>query len=155
MSPELLAPDQFGFRNSGPTKESDCYALGMVILEVLSGRVPFAPLNEFTVMRKVTEGEHPERPEGVEGTWFTDDLWQTLNLCWATQPKSRPSIAAVLERLERVLRAPEEPSQQMDKDPKTDKDDGNLGPGDSSRKYSWLNPFYFIVSLGIIYWLFL
>jgi len=99
MSPELLAPDQFGFKDSQPTKESDCYALGMVILEVVSGRVPFATLSEFTVIRKVVKGKHPERPEGVEGTWFTDDLWQTLNLCWATRPESRPTIGVVLEPL--------------------------------------------------------
>ena len=32
MSPELLDPDRFGA--NGPTRESDCYALGMVIYEV-------------------------------------------------------------------------------------------------------------------------
>jgi len=41
MSLELLDPDQFGFKDSRSTKESDCYALGMVILEVLNGQVPF------------------------------------------------------------------------------------------------------------------
>ena len=40
MSPELLGPDQFGFNDSRLTKESDCYALGMVIYEVRSGQVP-------------------------------------------------------------------------------------------------------------------
>jgi serine/threonine protein kinase len=62
MSPELLDPDQFGFEDSRPTKESDCYALGMVIYEVLSGQAPFTPYKDFIVMRKVTEGERPERP---------------------------------------------------------------------------------------------
>ena len=52
MSPELLNPDLFGFEDSRPTKESDCYALGMVVLEVLSGRAPFAPDKDFIVMRK-------------------------------------------------------------------------------------------------------
>ena len=33
MSPELLDPDGFG-SNGCPTRESDCYALGMVIYEV-------------------------------------------------------------------------------------------------------------------------
>ena len=37
MSPELLDPERFAtreFGNSRPTKQSDCYALGMVIYEV-------------------------------------------------------------------------------------------------------------------------
>jgi len=33
MSPELLYPSRFG-SNGRPTRESDCYALGMVIYEV-------------------------------------------------------------------------------------------------------------------------
>jgi len=148
MSPELLAPDQFGFKHGRPTEESDCYALGMVILEVLSGQTPFTPSNEFTVMRKVIEGEHPERPEGAEGARFTDDLWQMLDLCWATQPKSRPSIAAILEHLGRVSNAPEDPSQQVAEDPEMDEGDRDL-----TRNFSWLNPFYFVASLcGILYW---
>ena len=34
MSPELLDPEKFGLERCKPTKESDCYALGMVIYEV-------------------------------------------------------------------------------------------------------------------------
>jgi len=34
MSPELLDPDQYGLPDSRPTKQSDCYALGMVVYEV-------------------------------------------------------------------------------------------------------------------------
>jgi serine/threonine protein kinase len=33
-SPELLFPERFGFSDTRPTKQSDCYALGMVIYEV-------------------------------------------------------------------------------------------------------------------------
>ena len=34
MSPELLDPDRYGLPDSRPTKQSDCYALGMVVYEV-------------------------------------------------------------------------------------------------------------------------
>jgi len=98
MSPELLDPDQFGSGDGRPTKESDCYALGMVIYEVLSGQVPFAPDKDLIVMRKVIEGERPGRPQR-EGALFTDDLWRTLELCWATRRESRPRIEAALECL--------------------------------------------------------
>ena len=78
MSPELLDPERFGSTNARPTKESDCYALGMVILEVLTGQAPFPCCNTLTVMRKIVEGERPDRPQGREAMWFTDDLWGLL-----------------------------------------------------------------------------
>ena len=99
MSPELLDPDRFGPKDGRPTKESDSYALGMVIYEVLSGKFPFASYREYVVMRKVIEGERPGRPEGVEGKWFTDYLWHALQLCWAQEPKRRPTIGEAREYL--------------------------------------------------------
>jgi len=112
MSPELLNPDLFGFEDSQPTKESDCYALGMVVLEVLSGQPPLASDEDFIVMRKIVDGERPGRPKGPEGVWFTDDLWGMLELCWATRPESRPSVHAVHKCLERLSGTWEPPSQQ-------------------------------------------
>jgi hypothetical protein len=35
MSPELLSPEHFDLSRVHPTRESDVYALGMVILEVI------------------------------------------------------------------------------------------------------------------------
>jgi serine/threonine protein kinase len=99
MSPELLDPDRFGPGNGRPTKNSDCYALGMVILEVLSGEPPFPNYNGLVVMRKLIEGELPERPQGAEGVWFTDDLWEMLQHCWSPLPEWRPTIDVVLECL--------------------------------------------------------
>ena len=102
MSPELLNPDRFGFKNCLPTKGSDCYALGMVILEVLSGKSPFKPDRDLIVVQKVVEGERPGRPQGARGQWFTDELWKTLEGCWSPHPKNRPAIGAVLKQLERL-----------------------------------------------------
>ena len=125
MSPELLDPDQFESSDGRPTKESDCYALGMVIYEVLSGRAPFTPLKEFIVMRKVLEGERPSVPDGAEGAWFTDGLRRTLDLCWATRPEDRPSIEAVLEGLEQVSGTWQPPSPRANED--AEKDDSDWG----------------------------
>lgn len=126
MSPELLDPDQFGIKDGRPTKESDSYALGMVILEVLSGRSPFKQFRDVIVMRLVLEGKRPERPDGPEGGWFTDDLWQLLNLCWESRREIRPSIESILELLEQVSKTWKPPSQQMDPDVEMDEDDWDL-----------------------------
>jgi len=99
MSPELLDPERFNFKECRPTKQSDCYALGMVILEVLSEKPPFAGDQDFIVIQKVMQGERPRRPEGA---WFADDLWRTLKQCWSPRPEERPHVKAVLERLGQV-----------------------------------------------------
>ena len=101
MSPEFFDPERFGLRDNGPTKESDCYALAMVIFEVLSGRVPFQGCDGRTVMKKVVNGERPERPQGPEVIWFTDDVWEMLERCWSPNPKLRPTVGIVSECLER------------------------------------------------------
>ena len=102
MSPELLEPEQFGMDNDHPTKESDCYALGMVVYETLSGQRPFASLKDHAVMRRVLRGERPGRPEGAIGALFMDELWEVLSRCWASQAQNRPNIGDILECLKQV-----------------------------------------------------
>jgi serine/threonine protein kinase len=123
MSPELLKAHQSGTRHVRPTKESDCYALGMVVYEVLSGQAPFASYQNFIVIRKVIDGDRPERPEGVKGEWFVGDLWRTLEMCWVAEPGSRPSIQAVSECLEQVPRDWKPSSPQADEDVEVDEDE--------------------------------
>jgi len=142
MSPELLASDQSSPNSGRPTKQSDCYAFGMVTYKVLGGRAPFSRLKHYIVIRKVMDGERPERPKGAEGAWFTDELWWMVTRCWATQPESRPSVIAVLECLERVPGG-SEPRSQVDRDFGMDGDDWNLA-SDSSRQFSWFDPYCFV-----------
>lgn len=66
-SPELLDPEKFGLKESRPTEASDCYALGMVIYEVISGQKPFASWEGPVVIRKVLDGKRPGDLEEKEG----------------------------------------------------------------------------------------
>ena len=102
MSPELFYPKEFGLKDSRPTKHSDCYALGMVIYEVLSGQVPFHRYNLFTVVKKVSGGERPKQPRGPEREWFMDGVWRILEHCWMPKPDDRPSVEDVLQCLEGI-----------------------------------------------------
>ncbi|KAF9786152.1 kinase-like domain-containing protein [Thelephora terrestris] len=74
MSPELIDPDHCGFERSRPTKSSDCYALGMVIYETISGKLPYHEYTDLTVFLKVAKGERPRR----EASLFKDSLWKML-----------------------------------------------------------------------------
>ena len=105
MSPELIAPQRFGFEDSHPTKSSDRYALGIVICETISGYLPFHKHADLVVFMKVSEGERPPRQVG-----FTNSLWEMLEMCWAHQPSARPTIEDVLQYLERASQSLELPS---------------------------------------------
>ena len=144
MSPELLDPVRFGAKNGRPTKESDCYALGMVVLEVLTGKPPFRGCSNLAVMRMIVEGEHPSRPKGPEAVWFTDDLWGTLEQCWLYKAKLRPTVEGVLECLEQGLATWEPLSINTDSDSQVDSDDDSASAAsDHSCVF-----FYVVFNLG-------
>ena len=105
MGPELLSPQQFGFKDSRPTRHSDCYALGMVVYGVLCRHASFHRDANLVVFGHVIEGKRPERPQGMEKARFTDDMWRALERCWTRQPDSRPSIEDVLQCLEKASRS--------------------------------------------------
>ena len=101
MSPELFEPRMFGVEDNRRTKASDCYALGMTVYEVLTGRMPFPRhFKDVVVTLVLYKGDRPKRPQGAEGKWFTDDVWGILGRCWEPKPGDRPSIDEVLQRLE-------------------------------------------------------
>ena len=106
MSPELFDPGKFGLRKSRPTKESDCYALGMVVYEVLSGELPYDQYPRYTVTQKILDGERPTRPQGTQGGRFTDGIWGMMELCWEARPDNRPSLNVVLRHLQGAARSP-------------------------------------------------
>jgi len=104
MAPELLLPEVFGFTGKFekqlPSKDTDIYAIGMTILEVLTGSVPFADINRNeTVILRVIEGGRPGRPT----SGLSDVLWELLVETWAVQnaeePQGRPPACTILDRL--------------------------------------------------------
>ena len=138
MSPELFDPEAFDLKDGRRTTRSDCYALGMVIYEVLSRRVPFPRDPYYAIVVKVLKGAHPERPGGEERTWFTDDIWSLLQCCWKPNPGDRPNVEDVLECLEKVSRVWALPFPRTTASLRTadssgwDSDQGNEGRTDES-----------------------
>ena len=118
MSPERIVLQEFGLEDSHPTESSDCYSLGMVIYETISGNPPFHKHADMAVFLKVSKGEHP--PRGVE---FMESLWRTLETCWAFQPKNRPRIEDVLKCMETVSISLESPPSGANDEMKKGGDD--------------------------------
>jgi hypothetical protein len=133
MSPELLYPEKFGLDNSYPTMASDCYALGMVIYEVLSGRAPFAMCRDPEIVFLVLGGQRPERPEGDEGKLFTDGIWEVLELCWKQRPSERLDAGGILMGLDGNLTFSRKPS---DTDEDIEADDDPVVAGSSPGVFS-------------------
>jgi len=140
MSPELISPDRFGFTNDRPTKSSDCYALGMVIYETISGHLPFHGHTELFVAVKIVEGERPPREPG-----FSNRLWEMLERCWMSQPNARPSIEDVLQCLESVSQSLELPPPGVDVGMEHDSD-WDLGSDSPGMFSSLIPPQRFVVS---------
>ena len=103
MSPELLVPTEFGLTERRSTKASDCYAFGMTVYEVLSGRIPFSQYYLFGIVGMVLEGHRPMRPQGAQGVWFTDTIWRMLEFCWISRPAERLDARTILLYLEGKL----------------------------------------------------
>ena len=59
MGPEILDLEKFGLKDSCLMKASDCYALGMVIYETVSGKGPFHEHAGFAVFTKVLAVVYP------------------------------------------------------------------------------------------------
>ena len=116
-APELLDPPVFGFKSCRPSKESDCYSLGMTIYEVcctttssadwssddrqvLTGKVPFHAVGRTdAVMMRIVRGIRPERPHLSHAIGFTDPVWATVEECWRENCSLRPDVPAVARRL--------------------------------------------------------
>ncbi|KAG9090439.1 hypothetical protein FRC06_001084, partial [Ceratobasidium sp. 370] len=85
------------FEESQNSVEADVYALGMTILEIITGKVPHAELNERQLLKAIGDKRLPKRPEEhiPSTTAHGNVLWWMLLQCWASDPMSRPTAAQV------------------------------------------------------------
>ncbi|CAE6411990.1 unnamed protein product [Rhizoctonia solani] len=91
-APELLTDA------TAHTREADVYALGMTILEVFTGDIPYSNVkNNFAVMHHVvSKKEFPTRPtDSLPRDSFGDEIWEALTACWSYEPIDRPHAADV------------------------------------------------------------
>jgi serine/threonine protein kinase len=120
-TPAHLAPEQIAGRRGD--ERSDIYATGMILYEMLTGRLPFSGSNAHAVMRART-GEEPRPP-----TYFAPCLDQALSaiICRAIAlvPGDRYQSAAELRDR---LRRPHEADDSAAANVGTGMREGRVGP---------------------------
>ncbi|KAH0828154.1 WD40-repeat-containing domain protein [Lanmaoa asiatica] len=80
-----------------PTKHSDVYSFGGVMLQVLTGKVPYHYYTrEAQVLHAVSRGMAPKRPSSA---LVTERRWMFIQWCWSTVDafQSRPSGEDIVE----------------------------------------------------------
>ncbi|KAG1726257.1 kinase-like domain-containing protein [Suillus paluster] len=92
-APELFSEEE---SDSAITTQSDIYSFGGIILQVLTGKVPWPHLNrEAAILRKVIiEGEIHPRPDDDR---VTDQQWNFMTRCWSQTPTNRPPAEEALQ----------------------------------------------------------
>ncbi|KAG8785536.1 hypothetical protein FRC12_017464, partial [Ceratobasidium sp. 428] len=97
ISQRWAAPELFQ-GTSGYSIAADVYALGMTILETITGNVPYASKNDLAIPIAVAvKKELPPRPEDYipSNSPQGDTLWSLLVECWAYDSNNRPIAANV------------------------------------------------------------
>ncbi|KAG2348679.1 kinase-like protein [Suillus weaverae] len=80
------------------TTQSDIFAYGMTILEIMTHEVPWHNIRHTThVIIKLSRGEMPPRPTdpAASARGLDDRLWELVKACWSA-PEMRPSTRDIL-----------------------------------------------------------
>ncbi|EJC99208.1 kinase-like protein [Fomitiporia mediterranea MF3/22] len=97
-----MAYELLDFSNdSHHTKETDVWAFGMTVYEILTRELPYAHLkNDGLVMRAITERKLPSRP-GAYSNWspFLQSAWTICEECWISPPRNRIAMEGATDIL--------------------------------------------------------
>ncbi|CDH49786.1 related to ser thr protein kinase [Lichtheimia corymbifera JMRC:FSU:9682] len=85
-TPNWMAPEVIELK--GATPKSDIWSLGCTIVELATGKPPYANLIAMSAMFRIVEDDCPPIPENL-----SDDLQDFLRNCFQKDPDQRPSAA--------------------------------------------------------------
>ncbi|KAJ8516304.1 hypothetical protein ONZ45_g6390 [Pleurotus djamor] len=82
------------------TTSNDIYSFGSVMLEILSGRIPYHYIpNDARVVVELHRGKKPRRPAD---SFVTDAQWAFIQRCWGEESEERPTIDEVILALKEL-----------------------------------------------------
>ncbi|GLT87243.1 hypothetical protein SLE2022_053370 [Rubroshorea leprosula] len=87
MAPEVINP-----KNQGYGLSADIWSLGCTVLEMLTRKVPYSPLESQQALFKICNGEPPPVPDSL-----SNDARDFILQCLQVNPNSRPTAAQLLD----------------------------------------------------------
>ncbi|KAG8789802.1 hypothetical protein FRC12_013182 [Ceratobasidium sp. 428] len=106
MTPRYMASELLNGSSNQHNFKSDIYAFGMMVLEIMTGQVPFPDKRSVVVCHVAGLGEIPKRPDLssiIPEKTLEDELWGLLTCCWAFEPNSRPSAPELKQQVSKLL----------------------------------------------------
>ncbi|KAI9304534.1 kinase-like domain-containing protein, partial [Cunninghamella echinulata] len=88
-TPNWMAPEVIEMKGACP--KSDIWSLGCTIIELLTGKPPYADLISMSALYHIVEDECPPLPTGI-----SQYLLDFLKLCFKKDPNSRPTASELL-----------------------------------------------------------
>ncbi|KAG8784723.1 RHO1 GDP-GTP exchange protein 2 [Ceratobasidium sp. 428] len=110
LSMRWAAPEILG-GSVARSKKADVYALGMTLLEAVTGMVPFNDKQDMAVYIAVSINQQtPKRPQEMPSLFSSeaDQLWALMVRSWAHDPADRPSSAEVRNAIRNIKQQPAE-----------------------------------------------
>lgn len=98
-----MAPEVVNHKNKGYGLAADIWSLGCTVLEMLSGHVPYYPLEFMQALFRIGKGDPPPIPDSLSG-----DAKDLIQQCLRVNPNDRPTAAELLDHpfVRRPLYAP-------------------------------------------------
>ncbi|TDL15431.1 kinase-like protein, partial [Rickenella mellea] len=83
-----------------PSKETDVWAFGMVVYELLAKEYPFSPYSTVQVIIAIAFGHLPRPPSNLRSHGnIGKSLWDLCTQCWNRDPTSRPVMTDVVREI--------------------------------------------------------
>jgi len=121
-TPMYMSPEVIKGENPGRAGAVDVWSLGCVVLEMATGRRPWASLdNEWAIMYNIAQGNPPQLPSPDQLSPQGIDF---LKKCFVRDPKLRASAAELLQH-EWIMAI----KSQVSIDPGTPSDNGSSHSG--------------------------
>ncbi|KAL5498961.1 hypothetical protein ACEPAH_1479 [Sanghuangporus vaninii] len=101
-SARWMAPELFNIEiDAHHTKETDMWAFGMTVYEILTQAVPYSNIrNDVQVIFAITEGKLPLPPSSWKySPTFFDFAWNICEACWISPAEKRSTIKEVVSYL--------------------------------------------------------
>ncbi|KAF9789396.1 kinase-like domain-containing protein [Thelephora terrestris] len=99
-APELLDHEETPrVEKKKATNKSDVYSYSMVIVELVTGQVPFADSTEYNVVSMVSKGKRPPKPRRFDAPGTSKAVWEVAEKCWHSKPDKRPEVKEALQYL--------------------------------------------------------